>query len=93
MGMYLHIASSSTFLLFFCLLPEWEQRAESQDSGNDTASLEQLVQKCDKEKPIHLLHCSRGREMVFFFFIQHWNPGAAELLCQGLINIWASLGC
>lgn len=66
MGMYLHIASSSTFLLFFCLLPEWEQRAESQDSGNDTASLEQLVQKCDKEKPIHLLHCSRGREMVFF---------------------------
>lgn len=26
------------------------------------------------------------------FFIQHWNPTAAEPFCQTLINIWASLG-
>lgn len=37
--------------------------AESQGSGNGTASLEQLVQKSDEERPIHLLHSSRGREM------------------------------
>lgn len=56
------------FLTFLCLPPEREQRAESQDSGNDTASLEQLVQKCDKEKPIRLLHGSRGKEVRIFFY-------------------------
>lgn len=76
---------------FSACFPEWEQCAESQGSWNDTASLEQLVQKSDKEKPIRLLHSSRGREMGLFL-IQHWNPSAAELFCQALINIWEHTG-
>lgn len=60
--------------LTFLLLPEREQHAQSQGSWNDTAILEQLVQKCAEEEPTHPLHSSRGSRTGIF--IQHWNTRA-----------------